>query len=141
MKAIFKGHLVESNPSDSEVYFTVGKIYDLIPSEVVDGFYNVRDDKGFTHLIRPNKLGYDFEVLIPDGSLSCSELFDDAYGYELMVDEISNKPKTGVRKELRYCINDTVVDKGVFDDALSCFAELESMGVDTSSIKFEVKFE
>lgn len=133
MKAVFKGY-----KKHGCFEFTVGKVYEL--SAGAYGYTKVTDDNDFRGTFIPGDI-YDFEVLIPDEPITCSKLFDDSYGYEMMMNEILSKPKIEVGKKLKYRINNTAVDKGAFDDALSCFAELESMGVDTSSIKFEVKFE
>lgn len=130
MKAVFKGYLYNFKPSHVGIYFTVGKIYDLIPHEYAEGFYNVKDDNGFAHSIRPNKLVYDFEFI-----LSYDELFDGC-----CVSEISNKPQCN-EKRFTYYINGVSVTKERFDSALSCVKDFEAEGVDASSIKFELKFE
>ncbi len=59
---------------------------------------------------------YDFEALIPDEFI-------------------------GKEKQFKYYINGEVVSKVNFDYALSCIKDFKSDGVETSSIKFEVKFE
>lgn len=140
MKAVFKGYLANFKPSHVGVYFTVGKIYDLIPNEAAEGFYDVKDDEGVSHLIRPNKLVYDFEFLPEDKLLTCSKLFDDTYGYEMMMNDILNKPQIE-QKRFTFYINGDAVTKRRFDEVLSCVKDFEDEGVDTSSIKFELKFE
>ena len=140
MKAVFKGYLDDSEPSHVGVYFTVGKIYDLIPSEVIEGFYNVIDDDGYTHLLRPSKLVYDFEFLPEDKPLTCSKLFDDSYGHEMMMNEILSNPQIDQR-QFTFYINGVSVTKKMFDSVLLSVKDFEAEGVDASSIKFELKFE
>lgn len=132
MKAVFKGYLVNSKISKSVVNFTIGNTYELIPDEVFEGFYQVKDDEGFTHLIRPDKLGYHFDVIIPDEVIS--------YSSKAMIDKILSKPPVDQRK-FTYYINGMSVTKERFDSALSCVKDFEAEGVNASSIKFELKFE
>ncbi|AQN32389.1 virion structural protein [Escherichia phage vB_EcoS_CEB_EC3a] len=95
--------------------FTIGKIYELSTATEAFGFLKVTDDDGFNGVIIPGDT-YDFEVLIPD--------------------EFINK-----KKQFKYYINGEVVTKTKFDDTLLCVKDFKSDGIDTSSIKFEVKFE
>lgn len=129
MKAVFKGFLRCRKLAQNGVYFTVGNIYDLIPSEVVEGFYNVEDDNGFVHLLKPNKLVYDFEFLNKE---------------EFLMDDILCNQKLGIAEsngKLKHYVNGIYVTKERFDDVLSCVKDFEAEGVDTSSIKFELIFE
>lgn len=134
MKAVFKGYLVNSKISKSVVYFTIGNTYDLIPDEVFEGFYHVKDDEGFTHLIRPNNqgYGYHFDVIIPDELIS--------YSSQAIMDKILSKPQID-QKRFTYYINEMSVNKERFNSALSYVKCFEAEGVDVSSIKFELKFE
>lgn len=128
MKAVFKRYLGSLTPDQNGVYLTVGKIYDLIPSEVVEGFYNVEDDNGFVRLIRPN-IVYEFEFLNKE---------------EFLMDDILCNQKLGIAEsngKLKHYVNGIYVTKERFDDVLSCVKYFEAEGVDTSSIKFELRFE
>ena len=95
--------------------FTVGKIYEISTKLAPYGYSEVTDDNDFRVTFIPGDT-YDFEVLIPD---------------EFIVKE----------KQFKYYINGEAVSKVKFDDTLLCVNDFESSGVDTSSIKFEVKFE
>ncbi|HIC1275382.1 TPA: hypothetical protein ACWZ7Z_004991, partial [Escherichia coli] len=81
----------------------------------VGGYMGVTDDSGFRAIFIPDNI-YDFEVLIPDEFI-------------------------GKEKQFKYYINGAAVSKVKFDDTLLCVKEFKSDGIDTSSIKFEVKFE
>lgn len=140
MKAVFKGYKLGSGVRYG-VHLTVGRVYDLTPCEEKDGLFEVVDDLCVTHVIRPNGIIYDFEVLTEDKPLSYDELFDDAaYGYYVAVNGTSNKPQIE-RKRFTYYINGGAVTKRRFDDVLLCVNDFKKDGIDTSSIKFEVKFE
>ena len=129
MKAVFKGYLRCRNLEQNGIHFTVGNIYDLIPSEVVEGFYNVEDDDGFVHLLKPSKLVYDFEFLNKEWFL---------------MDDILCNQKPGIAEsngKFKHYVNGIYVTKERFDDVISCVKDFEAKGVDTSSIKFELRFE
>lgn len=95
--------------------FTIGKIYELSETRGVGGYMGVTDDSGFRAIFIPDNI-YDFEVLIPDEFI-------------------------GKEKQFKYYINGEAVSKVKFDDTLLCVKEFKSDGIDTSSIKFEVKLE
>lgn len=125
MKAVFKGY---KKPGFYKL--TVGKTYELSTTSGACGYTEVTDDNNFRGTFIPGDT-YDFEVLIPD------EISD---GYKLMIDNILKNAHVN-NKRLKYFINYHEVDKDDFHKATSYCAGLESMGVDTSPIKFEVKFE
>lgn len=95
--------------------FTVGKIYDLSTIPETCRYTMVTDDNDFTGTFIPGEI-YDFEVLIPGSFITDNRQF-------------------------KYCINGEVVTKVKFDDVLLCVKDFKKDGIDTSSIKFEVKFE
>ena len=95
--------------------FTIGKIYDISTEIGAHEYSQVTDDNGFRARFIPGDI-YDFEALIPDDSI-------------------------GKEKQFKYYINGEVVSKVKFDYALSCIKDFKSDGIETSSIKFEVKFE
>lgn len=124
MKAVFKGYKKEEACGK----FTIGKHYRIEPDYDVEGIFIAVDDDGYRIFFKRGDDYYDFEILPKDRPLSSGELFDTAYGYE-------------DKKQLKYYINCTVVDKDYFYETLSSCADLKSRNVDTSSIKFEVRFE
>ena len=95
--------------------FTIGKIYELSTTPGACGYVEVTDDNDFRGTFIPGDI-YDFVVLIPDEFI-------------------------GKERKFKYYINGEAVSKVKFDDALSCVKDLEADGVDTSSIKFELRFE
>lgn len=123
MKAVFKGYKKEACGK-----FTIDKHYRIEPDYDVEGIFIAVDDDGYRIFFKKGDDYYDFEILPKDKPLSSGELFDAAYGFE---DE----------KRLKYYINCTEVNKDYFYETLSSCADLESRNVDTSSIKFEVRFE
>lgn len=129
MKAVFKGYKAKGSYE-----FTVGKVCDLLKDEcerVEHECFRVKDDSGFAEVVVIPGNIYDFEELIPD------EISDV---YKLMIDNILKNAQVN-NKRLKYFINYSEVDKDDFHKATSYCADLESMGVDTSPVKFEVKFE
>lgn len=135
MKAIFKGY------KNTHCYdFTIGKIYELSTTPGACGRCQVTDDNGFTFSFKPGEV-YDFEVIIPDSPITCSELFDDDYGYELMMNDILNKPQIDKKPELRCYINGREVDIIEFENVRFKVRQLDEDGVKCDTIKFEVKFQ
>lgn len=112
MKAIFKEYIGSEHLVKRN--FTAGKDYNLKDAKF--GFYMTQDDKGKS-LIFQNGVDYMFEL----------------------VDEC--KSIDNLIPSFKFFINGYAVSKVKFDDTLLCVKDFKSDGIDTSSIKFEVKFE
>lgn len=133
MKAVFKGY-----KANGSYEFTVGKVYDLT-ALTRNGYYEVCDDD-LSPCVFKNGFTYDFEALPEDKPLSSSELLDYDYDRGFITDCTVKNPQIE-EKRFTYYINEMSVTKERFDSAFSFVKDFEAEGVDTSSIKFELKFE
>lgn len=117
-KALYLGNIGNENCG-----FTVGKEYKI--HDFKGGYIVVCDD-------------YDNYRRINNGAFHKFCLLKDDDGLKVTIpDEFITKEE----KQFKYYINGEVVTKVKFDDTLLCVKEFKSDGVDTSSIKFEVKFQ
>lgn len=119
-KALYLG-----NTYDECCEFTQGREYDFY--DLGDGFIGLCDDNDTERCIK-NGTFYKFKLINEDHFVTETEC-------------ASMQPSADKKPEFRYYINGEVVTKVKFDDTLLCVKDFESSGFDTSSIKFEVKFE
>lgn len=118
-KAVYLGN------TDGEYYgFTVGKEYDvdkyITENDYIGAFSN---DGDYRHI--KNGAFHKFGIQDENGALKL-KIKDESISKE---------------KQFKYYINGELVTKVKFDDTLFLVKDFESDGIDTSSIKFEVKFE
>lgn len=105
--------------------FTVGKAYTVNHFDIADeNYFWCSDDNGVYRYIK-NGAFHTFAIREENGDIKL-KIPDEFIGKE---------------KQFKYYINGEAVSKVKFDDTLLCVKDFKSDGIDTSSIKFEVKFE